>query len=137
MIIMFGHATILLVACYILYQKSSARNYWAAVCLTGQYTALLGVFFAVPDAFTTFAVIYGLAAWGFLKFSQTDIGRWLGILSCVQGVICIIAAWGLIGSELGQGIWAANVYNLTGWLEAMQTVIIMIVAAKNDTVKFY
>ncbi|MCP4108311.1 MAG: hypothetical protein GY749_22675 [Desulfobacteraceae bacterium] len=137
MITMFGHATLLLIACYILYQKGNPRNYWAAVCLSAQYTALLGVFFAVPDAFTAFALVYSLAAIGFLNFSQTDVGRWLGILSVIQGVLCIVAAWGWIGTELNQGMWAVNVYNWTGWLEATQTVIIMMVAMKHDTVEHY
>ncbi|MCP4182305.1 MAG: hypothetical protein GY761_03175 [Hyphomicrobiales bacterium] len=137
MIIMFAHATILILACYMLWKKGDYQNYWAAICITGQYTSLLAVFYAVPDGLTAFAAIYGIAAFGFMNFSQTYVGRTLGILSGVMGILCIFAAWGWLPSEQGQGVWGVNVYNWTGWIEATQTLIIMITAANNDTARLY
>ncbi len=137
MIIMLAHALILLIACYMLWQKGDYQNYWAAICISGQYVALLAVFYAVPDALTAFALIYAITAWGFVVFSQTYVGRALGILSGVMGIVCIFGAWGWIPSEQGQGIWAVNVYNWTGWIEATQTLLIMFTAANNDTARLY
>ncbi len=137
MIIMFAHATILIIACYVLWQKGDYQNYWAAICISSQYVALLAVFYAVPDALTAFAFIYGMSALGFMNFSRTYVGRSLGILSGVMGIICIFAAWGWISSEQGQGLFASNVYNWTGWIEATQTFIIMITAANNGTARLY
>ncbi len=134
---MIIHAIILLVACYLLWKKGDYQNYWAAICLTAQYTTLLGVFHAVPGAWTAFAFIYGLSAWGFVIYSQTYVGRSLGVLSSIMGIICIFAAWGWIGSELGQGVWAINAYNWTGWLEVCQTLIIITTAVRNDTARLY